>query len=338
MRGPALILLSAFAGIGIQAQILDMNNVPLVGDVWTYVSCGTLPLEGTGTDQVWDASSAISNGAPQGVECVDPENTTAGADFPDADLALLYEGSTIYMRVEEDGMYVIGSYIPSFPITSFYTDPLQQVVFPSSFGTTWTDDYAGSYTFDGDAVDQTGQFTATISGTGDLILPWGSVDDVLRMDITETYTEEGLGNTFVMQRTLSEFYRPGVRTYLARLYSTTTELNGVPGASGQGFIYVDENVFAGVAAHRKQAIGMTVSPNPASTHATVMFVATDPIQLSLIDASGRVVYEQSVNGPSGLCTATVDLEDLHPGIYTLRVLDRKGGSGTTRLVVTDRSR
>lgn len=335
MRLPSLILLPAFATIGIQAQVLDASNVPVVGDEWTYVNCGTLSLDGTGTDQTWDASTATSNGPLQGVQCMDPENTTVGAEFPEAELALVYPGTTVYLRVEDDGMYVVGSYNGSFPITSFYTDPLKQFVFPAELGDSWTDAYEGGYTFDGDAFDQNGQITATLSGVGDLILPWGTVENVLRMDIAETYTEEGSGNTFVMERTITEFYRPGVRTYLARLYSTTTELNGTPGASGQGFLYVEEDVFAGMAGHTKQAIGMDVLPNPATTQATVLFVAKDPVQLTLVDASGRVVHQRNIPGPGGLCTETLDLENLNAGVYTVRVMDSKGGSGTSRLVVTE---
>lgn len=334
MRRSILLVLSASSIIALQAQTLDVGNAPTIGSTWTYISCGPVTLDGTGVDQIWDASGATSTGADETLQCIAPENSSAGSDFPDADAALYYAQTVTYLQVEEDGMYVLGSYLPNFPITSIYTDPAKQFVFPADLGDSWTDDYAGSYTYNGDEVQQSGQMSSTVSGLGDLVLPWGTVENVLRMEVTDTYTEEGLGVTFIMNRTLTEFYRPGLGSYLARKYANTTELNGTPGTPANGFLYLSEDAFSGMADGEQQSIGMEVFPNPAADRATVVLAADNATTLTLFDAHGKMVMQQPPIAAHGLVTATLDLSGLAPGVYSVRAQSQNGDSGSTRLVVT----
>lgn len=315
-------------------QSLDVGNVPVIGDAWTYVSCGPVMLDGTGAEQTWDASGATSNAAIQGVQCVSPLNTTAGEFFTEADIALDYNGTTTYLQADADGMYLMGSYVAALDITSTYTDPLRQFVFPAPLDATWSDEYAGSYTYNSEIVDQNGEMSCTVSGVGDLILPWGTVENVLRLDISELYTEVGLGNTFVMDRTMSEFYRPGLRTYLARMYAVTNTLNGTTGNTSEGFLYVEEDALTGMTDAAQHAIGMEVFPNPASERCTVILAANGPVSLQVYDATGKLVLQQRPSASSGLIKATLDLQDLPTGVYSARVQSRNGDTGSTRLVVT----
>ncbi|MBL7953127.1 MAG: T9SS type A sorting domain-containing protein [Flavobacteriales bacterium] len=333
MKRPFILALIAIATTHAMAQTLDNSNVPIIGDEWLYVNCGPITLDGTGADQIWDAGDATSVGNVQGIQCLSPLNTTAGDYFPDAQFALGYAGTTTYLQADADGMYVIGIHVSSLPITSTYTDPLRQLAFPATLGDTWSDGYVGSYTYDDEVVDQNGEMTCTVSGIGDMILPWGTVENVLRLDITETYTEEGLGNTYVMERTLSEFYRPGLRTYLARLYSISTSLNGVPGGTSEGFLYVEEDAFTGLSDAHARSIGMEVFPNPAAEQATVILGSTGNLSLTLFDAAGKAVLRQAPTTAPGLIKATLDLQALPAGVYSLRAQSSNGDTGSTRLVV-----
>jgi hypothetical protein len=329
-----LLVLLASTSIIVRSQTLDISNAPLIGDQWTYANCGVVTLAGTGTDQTWDASGVTVIGSAQGVECVSPQNTTAGETFPDADVALASGGTTSYMRIDQDGITVIGAYVSSLGITSIYTDPVRQMVFPAELNDSWSDDYVGSYTYNGQVVQQSGEVSCTVSGIGDLALPWGTVENVLRLDMTDVYTEAGLGNTFEMVRTLSEFYRPGLRTYVARLYTITTTMNGAPGNTSQGFLHIDADDFTGMADGVRGTIGMEVFPNPTSGQATVILAANGVTSLDLHDATGKLVLRQRPTTSSGLIKATLDLEGLPPGVYSLRVQSRDGDTGSTRLVVT----
>lgn len=328
-----LLLPLAFSPVLIQAQTLDASNAPTIGSSWTYISCGPITLTGTGPDQTWDASAVTSNAANETLQCIAPENSSAGDDFPDADVALFYAQTVTYFSVEEDGMYVLGSYLPNFPITSIYTDPLRQFMFPAELEDTWTDGFAGSYTYNDQVIEQNGEMTCTVSGLGDLILPWGTVENVLRLEVSDYYAEEGLSNTFVMNRTLTEFYRPGLGTYLARIYHATTELNGVGGVPSEGFLYLPEEAVVGMAEDHHQSIGMDVFPNPAADRATVVFAAKDATRLDLHDATGRLVLQQRPSISNGLITATLDLAGLPNGFYSVRVQNSEGDFGSASLVI-----
>ncbi|TXI80250.1 MAG: T9SS type A sorting domain-containing protein [Flavobacteriales bacterium] len=333
MRATFSFLIAAAPIITLQGQTLDMGNAPTIGSTWSYISCGPVVLAGTGEGQVWDASGAVSNAAPESMAYIDPMSSAVGGEFPNAEVALQYGASVTYYSVEEDGLYVLGSYQANLPITSIFTDPLRQFIFPAVLNDSWSDEYSGSYTYNGEAVSQEGEMSCTVSGLGDLVLPWGTVENVLRLDITEVYTEQGLGNTFEMSRTLTEFYRPGLGTYVARAYAATTEMNGQPGQSGQGFLYLPEAALVGIGDARERAIGMEVFPNPATDRATVVYAANGVGTIDLYDASGKLVLQRPAPLTSGLASATLDLHGLPAGVYTVRVQSRDGDRGNIRLAV-----
>jgi hypothetical protein len=64
----------------------------------------------------------------------------------------------------------------------------------------------------------------------------------------------------------------------------------------------------------------TVRPNPAegSFQLTRNDAGTEPVQLSVVDALGRIVLAPSF--PAGQRISTLDLGDASPGVYLLRMM------------------
>ncbi|MBL7940826.1 MAG: T9SS type A sorting domain-containing protein, partial [Flavobacteriales bacterium] len=73
----------------------------------------------------------------------------------------------------------------------------------------------------------------------------------------------------------------------------------------------------------EQSIGVfvQVSPNPFTDHIFLRSSTTGPLQLTLLDATGREVFTSRISSSSS--TARIDLPDLTEGVYLLRTTDDK---------------
>ena len=74
-----------------------------------------------------------------------------------------------------------------------------------------------------------------------------------------------------------------------------------------------------------------ITPNPANSEFFVRMAPSDyPLQLSVVDASGRIVHEQQIESER----AAISTGSLPGGIYMIDVTDRSGNKGTSKLGVT----
>jgi len=325
---PALLTLTtAFA-----QPTVDQSCAPTAGSSYTFVLADMLNLSGQGAGQVWDASGAFITGNDV-VDFVALGSSVAGASFPTADVVQTSAGNETFIDVASDGLYVIGSYNPNLPITSVYTNVYKYLQFPCTLGTTWTDTYGGSFTFSGITYVQTGSGTYEATGYGSLQLPWGTLDNVLRIDGTETYTESGNGNSYVFTSIFSYYYKPGVGLYVARNIDASAELNGAPQGTQQLFLFMDQNSI-GIKERSAITLGLEAFPNPAQDQLTLLFTAEGSLSLDVMDAEGRVVMSRSLErSGAGLFREQLDVSGLSAGLYTALVSGADGQLGMTRFLV-----
>lgn len=76
-------------------------------------------------------------------------------------------------------------------------------------------------------------------------------------------------------------------------------------------------------------IGMMLYPNPASDHLQIGFINSDEKYLSIVNASGQLVYSQTVRGHE----VTINLNNFKKGLYTLLLYDN--GKRTGKKIVID---
>lgn len=330
----SLLLLAAFTtSCSAFAQpTVDPSCVPAIGQSIGYIAAEYIVLTGTGPDQLWDATSLnVTVGTT--INHLEPADGQATASMPGTDLVQVEAGVEVYLDVAEDGLYVLGSYNPNLPITAVYDNPQKILEFPCTIGTTWTDIYTGSYTYGGNTFAQSGNSDYAAVGYGTLRLPWGDVENVLRIDVSDVYTETGNGNVFVYTSTTSYYYKPGVGFYVARSTDATSEFNGDPTGTVQNFYFRDA-LDAGVAQRIGEAIGVEAFPVPAQQAVSLVRSVAGAHELVVLDVAGRVVLQRSIadKGP-GLYKDDLDISQWADGAYTVLVTDAGGARGSTRLVV-----
>lgn len=291
-----------------------------------------IELTGTGPDQVWDASEATTNAAAI-VTHLEPADGQATASLPGTDMVQLDGGLEYYYDIAEDGLYLLGSYNPNFPITSVYSNPQKLLEFPCILGTSWSDIYTGSYTYQGITYEQSGNSTYEAVGYGTLQLPWGDVENVLRIDVSDVYEESGNGNEFIYTTSSSFYYKPGVGFYVGRSLEASGEFNGTSTGTTRSFVFQEE-FETGVDERLGNSIGVEAFPVPAQDRVSLLFTSESARELLVRDAAGRAVMHRSLaNKGPGLYKEELDLTGLANGLYTAVIIGSHGVRGSTRFVV-----
>lgn len=326
MRHITLSLLS-FSTVTLLAQpTITSNDVPAIGQQFTYVGDATyVTLPGAGSDQTWDFS-ASGGTVGNTLNAIAASSAMGAAAFPTANIALATAGFEEFIGITADGLEHFGQYTTSDNIV--YTNPELYLPIPCVYGQSWNDDFAGWW--GGGSNTFTGNTTAFTGGFGTLILPWGTLTNVLRADMTQTRDES---NGFSYVRTTNVFYRPGTGYFVANnevleLYFGTTLIS-----TTEELTYLDASSI-GLQENTANAIGVELMPVPAKDLVTVVFGAAGAMQLRLLDGAGRLVMDVPMGAfAPGIHRHELDIRSLPTGIYSVQVTNAGGERGTRKLVV-----
>jgi len=330
MRIASLLALFGFAAAQAQFTLENPEHVPVPGLMFT-VNLGPYVAPGAGgANQVWDFSSMAATGVDT-LFFVDPASTPSGADFTSSTVAL-FDGDQDYsyfqatateflLNGNDDGNY-------AFPMS----DPSKYWPFPCNFNDTWSDVLGGSVIVQAQTVTRAGTVTGIADGYGTLLLPFGPVDDVLRVVVDEDYQDAVSIITAIHDVQTHYYFKRFLPFPVFQITNRTTNVNGSI-TTLQTAQWVD-SAAVGVLERWSAAIDAQLIPNPATGSTTLTFDARGDVDVSVVDLAGRVVLtERSTSLSPGPRSYTLDISALSKGTYTVRLIDRKGGTGARKLVV-----
>lgn len=183
-----------------QAQPVLNNNTTLpigntVGVV--RVNNSTIINQGAaGSNVTWDFSG-IQAQSSQTVSFLTPANTPYAGNFGNANVAVSYEnglqmGSAV-VRYEFFSSLANGLMKNGISTTQgvqvSYSDQQEALVFPFTYGSTNTDEFAATFMAAGQSITESGTITVTGDGYGTLLLPSRTINNVLRVRILQQYTD-----------------------------------------------------------------------------------------------------------------------------------------------------
>ena len=308
--------------------LTNATNSPVLGDVISVNFAGVpTPIGPAGQDQTWNYSDLDSPFSSM-LDVVASAITPSAASFPDATIAFV-DDNFEYFKTNDAGLSFSGSQEPGDPNGLVYQDLEMLLSYPCVFNTSWTDAFAASY---GSPVSMTrmGTVTGFADGFGTLIMPYGTVQNVLRVRTTEVYTDINVGlDTTEYDLTTYCFYKPGFHYQLLGIVS------GTIGGSGIDQAYWSANYVDGISEALINNIGLQLSPNPATGHTTLVYTGTGSnMQLTVFNAVGCAVHNELLLGRTvGIVQHTLDIGSLAQGLYQVRITAMDGQQGTTRLVV-----
>lgn len=304
---------------------------PVPGDVLTFSSCDFTEPGPAGAGVTWDHSSLSVIGSNT-ITYITPAASGLASSFPNATVAQdESSGNYLFYRADASGFADDGFVVSG--ITGTCTDPLTLLAYPMDFNGTFTDNSTCSIT-DGTT---TWARTATNSGTadahGDIILPFGTVSNVLRVHTVQDMVDNQYDPPSTVNTDTYAWYRPGTHgsvfavTYIHAMYfnfplndSSSTVIDG-------SSIGLDELV--------RHDIGVELWPNPATDRVEVVYGldAGHALSIDLLDVTGQVVrHVNRSTRAAGVQREFLPIADLPAGAYLVRITDDTGALGMQRLV------
>lgn len=328
-----LLLLAAVIPTASISQTITSADAPAPGDQYVYTLASWVDVPQTGGNQTWNMTAAIPTGGTENAMFATVGSTAGGGSFASADVAQVTPTANAFMDAPGNGLYIIGSYDIQNAVTIPYTNTAKVMQYPCSNGTTWTDPWSYSATIQGTTYTLNGTYTYNANGYGSVIVPWGTLSNVLRLESTEQSTQVGGGSTLVTTILRTAFFRPGTPIAIGGSITYEYELDGAVVQTGEQSYYLQQGQ-VGVNELTSNAIGVQVMPNPATDVTTVVFGAEGDVQLSLSDASGRTILTQELQTLApGIHTQTLDVSGLASGSYLVNVTNTRGERGVRTLIV-----
>lgn len=300
-----------------------------VGDVF---SISTVNVEAfdpgpSGAGVTWDFSGITLTGATTSYTYVNPATTPYADDFPDANVAAEQGGGIYsYYKITSSEWSLQGLYPAT--LSMVYSDPEVLMNFPMSYGDTFSDDFFCNY-FAGYETNRDGSVTVEADAYGTLILPDGSYDNVLRVVLYETVSEEFIGLPYTSDYEITNYFylREGTKGPLFQ-YSYFEMGGPFPSTSENASI----NNLIGAVGVENNVADNTISlfPNPAQSIAIVDTRNLQADVIEIYDLSGRIVLQSN---PSAQSYSTIDISSLAEGTYIVRVVSAAATYSNTLQVI-----
>ena len=299
----------------IQAQITLNSNTstPDIGQSFTYISVlsPSLNVSQSGANQTWDLSSI--SGTPADFNYIDPSTATESGSFPAASLVEAIATTETYYSRSSSEYTIEGRLIPGSQRETYATDKREILKFPLGYNDVYNETFAGllENLSTLQTMDRSGTTKIEADGYGSLILPYGTINNVLRVKTIQEYTDYYFGNPFVTYNdTMYFWYNATTKNYIAS--HTTSYVNGMPYISNA--TYIDQGGLV-TSIDETKTIEKTISfyPNPANDYITINNNGQS-VAINIIDVTGKSIMDLNVENGEQL----IGLSNLSKGIYFLR--------------------
>lgn len=323
---PLLLIAACAPFTQAQVSLNATDNLPAIGDAFLMqTSTGySAPLPG-GTGVNFDYSAAVAVGS-RTVTVIDPADYSNDAIFPTAEWATASPSDTLFFQETANGLERVGErqLIIAFDVEVPLSDPSLDLKLPLVHGQSWSDNIAATYTVDGNDGSRTGNITGTADAWGYLTLPGGDGPyEVLRVYTLKQETNNIQTDLFpvTVNRTHREYcyYAAFNKAPLLRWYSDTlvASIGGTFGSAGMEWLDASEVGLSETAAKA----GFGLYPNPAVETVTIALPegTADGQAVQVLDATGRVVLTQPLAGMLAGTRRDLQVAELLPGSYTLRL-------------------
>jgi len=314
-----VLLAQAHAQITLTAN----TSTPQPGDNFTYnmttVDVSNFLQSQSGPNQTWDLSN-LDDATTQEVDYnyVSTNGLNYANLFPNCSVGMANpNGQTgeSYYETSATGIRVAGMYVNDSDVYE-HTEGLHLLKFPLTYNTAYTDSIKGGTALmvSGNLeFDRKGISTLTGDGYGDLILPYGTVHNVLRVKIERTYDDWAMGiNFFTTTETSYYYYTDYNNHYIAA--TNHVEIAGNTFMSILSYQTVESFSNLSTADFTPNST-VSLYPNPATNQFTIANFTEESI-VSIFDIQGNNVKTVSQN--------TVDISDLSSGYYMVHISNSLG--------------
>ncbi len=329
-RYTAILLAMGLATCVIAQPNLPTGSISFApGESYLLHQCAYFTPPGPGvTNAVWDHSDLVSVASFTDQFVAPPTGGPAGSTVAE----VAGTGTYVYYKASAAAFEQMGLVSPQ--ATMSCANPVSVLTYPFEYGGEMLDTYSCGGNTSGFAFSRNGTMNTVGTSWGTLILPYGTFTNVLMIMFAQNHQDIFPSNEDYdseYQASFQLFVKPGVKQPLLSNYQTYS----IPGPFNQYSRMLDASS-VGVQEAQLNAIGVDMFPNPAQGSVEMIYgvVAGSTMNLEILDMAGKVVLQQDRKTMvTGIQREVFDIANLAPGVYTVRVTDAKGASGTKRLVV-----
>ncbi len=307
-------------------------SITTSGDVWP-------DEEDVGLDQTWNFSNLSSNFQLSMGISYNTDDEIGEEFFAEADLIWIqnidgFLESRTYVKNNPDGAFRAGLYNNAQAVDQVTScdDEKQLLDYPFSIGFSWSDSYSSVIVglAQGFQSEEVGKRIATVDASGSLELPNAFYEDVHRVLIQETGTNQSfldgspIGPNESFEREIIEFWTP---VFGAPIATFTTNTFG-----GQSFFEV-QYIESGPLSLPDLSVDkdFLLYPNPTNEFINLKLKKLSSVEtITLTDILGRSVLDEiDPMSPS----IRIDVSHLEQGIYQVHVKTREGIQ-TSKFMIT----
>ena len=306
------------------------NNALIKGDVILSKEVQYVDPGYAGMNQIWDFSKIKFNGTENSNRILSSP-TAKLEDVSEYNILLSEGGREYYMNMTSTDLTEKG--YTAKDITMVYSDPVLKMIYPFTYGESFTDKYVGSALFQGvTKIDLNGDNTVTADAFGTLILPNLTLTNTLRVKVEKTGIEVNPCSSSVVRILKYSWYASGYRYPVLVITTIESKATGQePVITKSATINVQQPVntetVGGDTEPLPQAanyIAVSVYPNPFNEKFNFNYFLRKqmPVRIALYDLTGKFtkLVLQSNMQAEGIHTSEIDAVELSltPGMYYLR--------------------
>jgi len=264
-------------------------------------------------NQIWDFSN-IADTSSRIVNWNYTNTSTFEYDslFPHATMGVLDingSNSERYYKIDSLGIEEVGKNAPGIGYQKF-TKGISKLKFPLTLNSQYTDSIYGIAVYlPDDTIEVNGVSIITGDGFGELVLPYGTIDQVLRIKV-ESQIDQYHDGTFFQTEFLTDYYYYTIDNNNLIATAHYAQING-GNISRRNFLYQSESSLNHFNTNEFSFNDdLILYPNPSKDYITIGNLKEQSI-VTIYDINGKIVKSSSQNH--------INISHLSPGYYMVHI-------------------
>lgn len=320
-------LLSIFTIIGLaaNAQLTQSNHAAVAGNSFGTNQCDSIAPGASGAGATWNYSALNIHTATWATKNY-ISAASSSTMYPSAQVAVgSAANNTFYYSSSASELKYYGGNISANGVsaTLSYSVPAIFASYPMSMGTTTASTTSGmvyvtsplptSFAF-------TGNCSVLADGTGTLVLPAKTFNNVMRVVTSQT-----IASSINVNSINYDYYDISISRNPLLTIATST-ISSIAGTSSQTVVTVLSNyAIVSVNETEKPNIELSVFPNPATNLINFSTTNAEATQVIAFDVTGRVIASETLE----MGKAKMNLNNFSTGVYLYRLVDKNKQTLTT---------
>ena len=303
-----------------QITLTAESSIPQPGSIFSYIkynSNNLLSVGSSGTNVTWDLSSLTGNNIQ--IEYPNIENSHYKVLYPEAGLAEvgLHFQDNIF-KVSSTEISYLGHFGNGNTIK--YSDERKFLQFPLSYNTSYIDTFSGIIDHFGVDLQRTGTVEIIADGFGSLKLPYGTIDNVLRILVVTKYKDQQFEPLHYKNFVDSVYlwYNLYTNNKIAS-YNVTYDQQGYVKYLNAIFL-AESDIKTGLISSSFNLSSSSIYPNPTTGIITLEANFENPktLEYQIYNSLGQPISKK-VLGTRTSINENIDLTDSPAGIYFIRL-------------------